>query len=332
MSVKIGINGFGRIGKLVFRLIESNPELEIVHINDKMEIDLMAHLLKYDTLHGKFDGTIEIKDNYLIVKGSKVLVTKQESPDIIDWHSSGADIVIDSSGKFKTRDILSKHLQNGAKKVILSSPPTAGEDIKTIVMGVNNSIIENYDDIISNASCTTNCISTVLKVLLDNFGIENAFMNTVHPFTNNQNLQDGYHKDFRRARSAYGNIIPTTTSAVKTSVIVLPELKGKFDGFATRVPVADCSYVELTAQLSSKVTVEMINNAFRTASEGHMQKYLEYCEEPIVSSDITNNTHSAIYDALSTKVLGGNFVQILAWYDNESGYSNRIIDLIKYIT
>lgn len=331
MSLKIGINGFGRIGKLVFRYSEPEPQMEVTHINDKMGIDLIRHLLKYDSIHGQFEGTVKIEDNYLIINDRKILVTNYAEPSEIPWQKSEVQYIVDSSGKFKTSQKLEGHLRGGVKKVILSSPAEKNQIDRTVVLGVNQKEIQSNDKFISNASCTTNCVSIVLKVLLDEFGIERAFLNTVHPFTNNQNLQDGFHKDFRRARSAYNNIIPTTTSAIDTTSIVIPELRGKFDGFATRVPVADCSFVEINAQMSKKTSIYEINEAYRFHSENHLKGILEYCEEPIVSSDVTNNRHSAIFDALATKIIGGDFVQLLAWYDNESGYSSRIIDLIKFL-
>jgi glyceraldehyde 3-phosphate dehydrogenase len=332
MSVKIGINGFGRIGKLVFRLITGTPGLEVVHINDKMNTDIMAHLLKYDSLHGRFMADIDHDDNHIIVNGKKTLVTNFAKSSDIPWSQTGVDIVVDSSGKHKTKQLLQGHLNNGVKKVILSCPANDNSIDRTIVMGVNHQDILPIDKIISNASCTTNCVAIILKVLKDEFGIKRSFMNTVHPSTNNQNLQDGFHSDFRRARSAIKNIIPTTTSAIKTTQLIFPEMKNNFDGFATRVPVVDCSFVELIAQLDKNVSVQDINNAFKKYAKSDLEKYLEYCIDPIVSSDISNNYHSAIFDSLATKVLGNDLIQILAWYDNESGYSARIVDLIKYIS
>lgn len=332
MAIKVGINGFGRIGKLVFRLAINQPEIEVVHINDKMNTEFMAHLLKYDSLHGAINADISFDENNIIINGRKVFVSNSNTPNEIPWHDSKVDIVVDSSGKFKTKELLEGHLHNGVKKVILSCPPNDSSIEKTVVLGVNHHILLPTDRILSNASCTTNCVAIMIKVLNDEFGIQRAFMNTVHPFTNNQNLQDGYHSDFRRARSAMNNIIPTTTSAIKTTQLVFPEMKDLFEGFATRVPVADCSFVELTAQINKKVTVEEINQAYKKYADGELNQYLEFCKDPIVSSDITNNRYSAIFDALSTKVLAGDLIQILAWYDNESGYSSRIIDLIKFIS
>lgn len=332
MSVKVGINGFGRIGKLVFRLAHETEDVEIVHINDKMDTHIMAHLLKYDSLHGKFMADVRHDKNHIIVNGRAITVTSIANPTEIPWHQNNVDIVVDSSGKYKTKQLLQGHLNNGVKKVILSCPSGDNSIERTIVMGVNHKQILPNDNIISNASCTTNCVAVMLKVLIEEFGIKRAFMNTVHPSTNNQNIQDGFHSDFRRARSATKNIIPTTTSAVKTTQLIFPEMKDKFDGFATRVPVVDCSFVELTAQLSKNVTVKDVNDAFKKHSQSELKNYLEYCVDPIVSSDVSNNPNSAIFDALATKVLVGDMIQILAWYDNESGYSSRIIDLIRYIS
>lgn len=332
MAVKIGINGFGRIGKLVFRLALNTPGLEVVHLNDKMTTDLMAHLLKYDSVHGKFDANINYDSNHLSVNGKDIFVSNYTSPAEIPWNETGANIVVDSSGKFKTKQLLEPHFNGGVKKVILSCPSSDNSVDKTVVMGVNNNEILPTDRIISNASCTTNCVAVALKVLKNEFGVKRAFMNTVHPTTNNQNLQDGFHSDFRRARSAINNIIPTTTSAIKTIHLLFPEMKEIFDGFATRVPVADCSFVEFTAQLGKNVSKQEINDAFKHYADNELKNYLEYCDDPIVSSDINNNYHSAIFDSLATKVIGGDLIQILAWYDNECGYSARIVDLIKYIS
>lgn len=331
MSIKIGINGFGRIGKFVFRLACETPHIEVVHVNDMMGIDMMAHLLKYDSLHGKFNSVITKNSNHIIVDNKKIIYTNNTSPTDIPWHQSGAEIIIDASGRFKNRKALQGHINNGVKKVILSCPADDDSIDRTVVMGVNNKEILPTDTIISNASCTTNCVAIMLKVLIEEFGLQYAFMNTVHPFTNNQNLQDGYHSDFRRARAAYNNIIPTTSSAIKTIHKIFPDFKNSFNGFATRVPIADCSFAELTAQTIKDVSIDSINNAFKKYSENNLKSYLEYCNEPIVSSDITNNTNSAIFDSLMTKVIDKKNIQIIAWYDNEYGYSSRIIDLIKYI-
>lgn len=331
MSVKIGINGFGRIGKMVFRLMEGRSDMEVTHINDKMDTRLMAHLLKYDSIHGRFAAEIDCDETHVIVNGRKILVTNFPTPEEIPWEKTGVSYVIDSCGRFKTREKLQGHLRGSVKRVILSCPPDDASIERTIVMGVNEHTISEKDDIISNASCTTNCIAVMLKVMHDEFGIARGFMNTVHPTTNNQNLQDGFHADYRRARSAIANIIPTTSSAVRAVHLVLPEMRNIFDGFATRVPVADCSFVELTAELHHPTTAHDIREAFRRYAAGPLDGILEFSNDPLVSSDITNNPHSAIFDALATKVIGGNFVQILGWYDNECGYSSRIIDLLKYV-
>lgn len=332
MSIKIGINGFGRIGKLVFRLAVEDPEIEIVHVNDKMPVDLMAHLIKYDSTHGRFQSDVRIDGDHIIIKEKKILITHYLEPSLIPWQKSAAEIVIESSGQFKTRVQMEKHLRENVRMVILSCP-TEDETIdRTVVMGVNHHELLPSDRIISNSSCTANCVAVLFRVLIKEFGVLRAFMNTVHPFTNNQNLQDGYHPDFRRARAAISNIIPTTSSAIESIPRVLPEMKGIFAGFATRVPVADCSFAELTVQVAEKVSVNRINDAFRKASCNEMNNYLEYCVDPIVSSDVKNNYHSAVFDSLSTKVLVNDLIQIIAWYDNESGYSARMIDLIRYIT
>ncbi len=332
MSLKIGINGVGRIGKLVFRLIAGTPGMEVVQVNDKMDNALLIHLLKYDTVHGPFSAEIAQTPNGLIFNGREIIVTHEHHPSHVPWSLSGAEVVIESSGKFKTMHLLQQHIHNGVKKVILTCPADDEAIDRTVVMGINHHQITTNDRVISNASCTTNCVAMMLKVLNDAFGIKRAFMNTVHPFTNNQSLLDGPHTDFRRARAAVGNIIPTTTSAIQAVPIVMPEMKNRLDGFATRVPVIDGSFVELTAELNVKTTTRIINDAFRTAAESSLKNYLAYCQDPIVSSDIINNPHSAVFDALSTKVIGGDLVQILAWYDNESGYAHRIIDLLHYMT
>ncbi len=332
MPIRIGINGIGRVGKQVFRYAYKDPEIEIVHINDNMDLGLLTHLLKYDSIHGKFEHEINRNANYIKVNNNKIFVTNESSPDKIDWDKENVDIVIDSSGLYKTRDLLEKHTYNtNVKKVILSCPADDDSLDKTVVIGINHDEIEAGHTYISNASCTTNCVGIIIKVLQDTFGIEKAFMNTVHPVTNNQKLLDGPHNDYRRARAAVGNIIPTTTSAIKTLPMVMPEMKGIFDGFATRVPVIDGSIVELTAQLKSKTSVENINDTFKNFANSKLKGLLEYCNEPIVSSDIINNKHSAIFDALSTKLIGGDMVQIVAWYDNECGYSARITDLVKIL-
>lgn len=332
MPIKIGINGFGRIGKMVFRLAIQDPEIEIVQVNDKMDIELLHHLIKYDSVHGRFFTDVKIENDSIIIHDRKILVTHNSQPDEIPWERSEVELVIESSGIFKTRKLMEGHLKRGVQKVILSCPTVDDTIDRTVIMGINHTDLLRSDQIISNSSCTANCVTILLKTLHEEFGILKAFMNTVHPFTNNQKLQDGYHSDFRRARSALNNIIPTTSSAIENIPFVMPEMKGIFDGFATRVPVSDCSFVELTAHLTSKVSVKKINDTFKDYSESRFKNYLEYCKDPIVSSDVKSNYHSAIFDSLSTRVLGQDLIQILAWYDNESGYSARIIDLVKFIT
>lgn len=332
MSIKIGINGFGRIGKYVSRLVLGSSELELVHINDKMSPEMIAHLLKYDSIHGKFDLNVTYDDHYLYVNGHDVLITNFLNHEEIPWGKNQVTVVVESSGKFKTKSLLEKHLKDSVKKVILTCPPDDDSVERMVVLGVNENQITEGDSIVSNASCTTNCVGLMLKVLEESFGVHQAFMNTVHPLTNNQNLQDGYHTDYRRARGAVNNIIPTTTSATKAIHQIFPKLANSFDGFATRVPVPDCSFVELTAQLEKPCSVDSVNQAFLDASLGDLKPYLAYTTDPIVSSDIKSEPYSAIFDALTTKVIGTNFIQIIAWYDNESGYSNRIYDLIKLIS
>ncbi|MCK9220523.1 MAG: type I glyceraldehyde-3-phosphate dehydrogenase [Bacteroidales bacterium] len=332
MAIKIGINGLGRIGKMVFRLACTSSEIEVVHLNDAMDISMLAHLLKYDSIHGKYSAEIEVEKGYLLVNNKRIPVSSERHPSTIPWELSGAEIVVESSGLFKTRSELNQHLRGSVKKVILTCPP--GDDLidRTIVMGVNHQQLLPSDRFVSNASCTTNCVALVLKVLNDSFGVKKAFMNTVHPYTNNQSILDGPNQDFRRARAAAVNLIPTTSSAIRSVSLVMPEMKNLFDGFATRVPVPDGSFVELTAVLNKKVTPPLVREVFQIAEKHQMKGFLEYCKDPVVSSDIINNSHSAIFDALSTKVIDGDFVQVLAWYDNEIGYSNRIIDLISYIS
>lgn len=330
MKIKIGINGIGRIGKVVFRLAAISDDLELVHVNDPMDPAMMAHLLVWDTVHGKFPHKITMGNGFLETGGKRIKVTSATSPDDIPWDDSGARIIVESSGRFKTRRLMEPHLKGEVERVILTCP--ADDEIdRTVVMGVNHHLLLPADRFISNASCTTNCVAPMLKVMQESFGIRKAFMNTVHPYTNNQTLLDGAHSDFRRARAAAANLIPTTTSAIRAVGNVIPELKGRFDGFATRVPIPDGSFVELTALTEKPVTPPQIREAFSQASMHSLKGILEYCTDPIVSSDILGNPHSCIFDALCTRVIDGDLVQILAWYDNEAGYSNRIIDLIRHI-
>ncbi|MDP4210305.1 MAG: type I glyceraldehyde-3-phosphate dehydrogenase [Bacteroidota bacterium] len=329
MAIRVGINGVGRIGKLVFRLLNESEKFELVAVNDPMPPEILKTLLRYDTIHGKFADIEQPNKNLFVVNGKEIALSHEYSPELIPWHKYGVDCVIEASGKFKTRQALERHIQSGAKRVMLSQP--SDDDLDSIiVLGVNEETLSPNDRIISNASCTTNCLAPLIKTIDNSFGLQNAFFNTVHPFTNNQSLMDGPHPDPRRSRSAFCNIIPTTSTAVKALKKVMPEMQDRIDGFATRVPVPLGSYIEITAQLDQNVTKEIVNNSFLEASKKFRKGILEYCSDPIVSSDIIGNSNSAIFDSLCTKVLGNNFVQVLAWYDNETAYSNRIVDLIEY--
>ena len=328
--VKVGINGFGRIGRNVFRAAMKNPEVEIVAVNDLTDARTLAHLLKYDSVHGVLDVAVEAGENALIVGGIKIKVMAERDPAQLNWADYGVEIVVESTGRFTKREDAAKHLEGGAKKVIISAPAT-NEDI-TIVIGVNE---DRYDPashtIISNASCTTNCLAPFAKVLHDRFGIVRGLMTTVHSYTNDQQILDLPHKDLRRARAAAENIIPTSTGAAKAVALVLPELKGKLNGFAIRVPSPNVSIVDLVAELKTNVTVEEVNNALKEAAAGRLKGILGYSEEPLVSSDYNGNPASSTIDALSTMVLEGNMVKVVSWYDNEWGYSNRVVDLCQYV-
>jgi glyceraldehyde 3-phosphate dehydrogenase len=332
MAAKIGINGFGRIGRLVFRAINQHysDKLEIAAVNDLTDAKTNAHLLKYDSTYGIYPGKVEAKENSIIVDGRNTRVVAERDPGKIQWKDYGIDIVIESTGLFTDASKAAAHFQGGAKKVIISAPAT-GEDA-TIVMGVNEN---KYDPakhrIISNASCTTNCIAPVVKVLHDNFGITRGLLSTIHAYTNDQRLQDMYHKDLRRARAAAQNVVPTTTGAAKAVALVLPELKGKLHGIALRVPVPTVSLCDFVADLDKEVTTEQVNQVFKAAANGKLKGILEYCEEPLVSSDFRGNPASSIFDSLSTMVLGGSMVKTISWYDNEWGYSCRLADLTLYI-
>jgi len=332
MTVKVGINGFGRVGRQVFKAVgERLPaDVEVVAINDLIDAKTNAHLLKYDSNYGIFPGTVEAKGNNLVVNGREVLVTAEKNPAALRWADLGVEIVVESTGIFTEREGAAKHLEAGAKKVIISAP-AKGEDI-TICLGVNQ---DKYDPakhhIISNASCTTNCLAPAAKVVFDSFGIVRGLMTTVHSYTNDQRILDLQHKDLRRARAAALNIIPTTTGAAKALALVIPELKGKFDGFSLRVPTPTVSIIDFVAETQKPATVQELNAAFKAASEGAMKGILGYCEEPLVSMDFKGDSRSSIIDALSTMVLGGNMVKIVSWYDNEWGYSCRVADLIGLV-
>jgi glyceraldehyde 3-phosphate dehydrogenase len=330
MAVKIGINGFGRIGRNVFRAALKNPNVEVVAVNDLTDANMLAHLLKYDTVHGKLDAEVSVDGSNLIVEGKTIQVSAERDPAKLTWGEQGVDIVVESTGFFTKRADAAKHLEAGAKKVIISAP-ASDEDI-TIVMGVNE---DKYDaashDVISNASCTTNCLAPFAKVLNDKFGIKRGMMTTVHSYTNDQQILDLPHKDYRRARAAAENIIPTTTGAAKAVSLVLPELKGKLNGGAMRVPTPNVSLVDLVAELEKEVTVDEVNEALKAAAEGELKGILGYSEEPLVSGDYNGNIHSSTIDALSTMVMEGSMVKVISWYDNESGYSNRVVDLAEYL-
>jgi glyceraldehyde 3-phosphate dehydrogenase len=330
MAIKVGINGFGRIGRNVLRAALNNPNIDIVAVNDLTDANMLAHLLKYDTVHGRLDGEVSVSGTNLVVNGKEILVKAERDPAQLAWGDLGVEVVIESTGRFTKRSDAAKHLEAGAKKVIISAP--ASEEDITIVMGVNH---ENYDasshHVISNASCTTNCLAPFAKVLNDKFGIKRGMMTTVHSYTNDQQILDLPHKDYRRARAAAENIIPTSTGAAKAVSLVLPELKGKLNGGAMRVPTPNVSLVDLVAELNTDVTAEEVNAAFKAASENELKGILYYSEEPLVSSDYNGSPASSTIDALSTMVMEGSMVKVISWYDNESGYSHRVVDLVDYI-
>jgi glyceraldehyde 3-phosphate dehydrogenase len=325
-KVKVGINGFGRIGRLVLRQAMNNPNYEIVAINDLCDTKTLAHLLKYDSTHKKFNGEVSVDGTNLVVNGKTISISAIRNPEELPWKELGCDIVVESTGIFTSRETAAKHIAAGAKKVIISAPAKDKVDA-TIVLGVNHDTITGKEEILSNASCTTNCLAPMVKVLQDNFGIVQGFMTTVHAYTNDQNILDLPHKDLRRARSAALSIIPTSTGAAKAIGEVIPELAGKLDGFAMRVPTPDGSVTDFTAILSKPATKAEINAAMKAASEGSMKGYLEYCEDPIVSMDIVGNPHSCIFDSLLT-MSSGNMVKVVGWYDNELGYATRVTDLL----
>jgi glyceraldehyde 3-phosphate dehydrogenase len=327
MATRVGINGFGRIGRSVFRILSDRDDINVVCINDLFENEQLAYLLKYDTVMGIFKKEVKATDDALYVGDQKVVMTEHRDPAAIPWKDLGVDVVIESTGVFRERAPLEKHLAAGAKKVLLTVP--AKEEIDaTIVLGVNDDELKAEHRIVSNASCTTNCLAPIAKIIDDSFGLEEGFITTVHAYTNDQRLADVPHKDFRRSRAAGENIIPTTTGAARAVGKVLPRLKGKLDGLAMRVPVPDGSIVDLVCRLGKNATTEDVNGAVREAAEGPMQRVLEYSEEPLVSSDIIGNPHSSIFDAMSTSSLEDGYLRVVSWYDNEWGYSNRVVDLI----
>lgn len=331
-TIKVAINGFGRIGRITFRALLQKKDIQVIAINDLTDADMLAHLLRYDSVHGRFRGTIETEPDFLIVNGNKIRVFSQEEPGSIDWGALGVDVVIESTGKFTDKASAMKHVEAGARKVIISAPAkTDHEDIKYVVLGINDDIIDKNDVIISNASCTTNCVAPMIKVLDDLWGIEKGFITTVHSYTRDQNLIDAPHPDKRRARAAAYSIIPTTTGAAKAATKIFPHLTQNLGGAGIRVPVPDGSLTDLTCTLRESTSIAEINAAFRDAANGYLKGILEYTEDPIVSIDIVGNPHSAIFDAGLTAVLGdkNKLVKIVAWYDNESGYANRLADLVE---
>ncbi|MFO7313258.1 type I glyceraldehyde-3-phosphate dehydrogenase [Rhodothermus marinus] len=330
MAIKLGINGFGRIGRLVLRSIlerKLTDQIDVVGVNDITDAATLAHLFKYDSVHGPYPGEVRVEGDELVVDGERFRVFSERDPKNLPWGELDCDVVIESTGIFRSREKAAQHIEAGAKKVIISAP-AKGEVDATIVIGVNDHILTGKEQVVSNASCTTNCLAPMVKVLDEAFGVRRGFMITVHAYTADQRLQDAPHSDLRRARAAALSIIPTTTGAAKAVGLVLPHLKGKLDGFALRVPVPDGSITDFTAELNREVTVEEVNEVFRKAAENELKGILQYVEDPIVSSDIVHNPHSCIFDSLSTMVIEGNLVKVVGWYDNEWGYACRTVDLV----
>ncbi len=325
MTTRVGVNGFGRIGRLVFRAAR-DKDIEIVGVNDLTDAGTLGHLLKWDSIHGQYPGEVEVAGEAIVVDGKKIPITAERDPAKLPWKDLGASLVIESTGRFVDREGASKHLEAGAERVIISAP--AKEPDITIVLGVNDAELDlSKHRIVSNASCTTNCLAPPAKVLHDEYGIESGWMTTIHAYTNDQVTLDFPHKDLRRARAAAMSMIPTSTGAAKAIGLVLPDLKGKLDGFAMRVPTANVSVVDLAVKLKKKTSAEEINAAMKAAADGPLRGILQYCDEPLVSIDFCGNPHSSILDAANTKVMDGDFAKILSWYDNEWGYSSRVVDL-----
>ncbi len=329
MAIQIGINGFGRIGRLVFRAAMAQGGIKVVAVNDLTDAGTLAHLLKYDSAHGKYPGDVAAGDQSLIVDGQEIKVLSERDPAGIPWGDLGAKIVVESTGFFADKDGASKHLGGGAERVIISAP--AKGDLATVVLGINDDILTDDDKVMSNASCTTNCLAPMVKVLNDTFGLEHGLMTTIHAYTGDQRMLDAPHSDLRRARSAAVSMIPTTTGAASAVGKVIPEMNGKLDGMAVRVPTPDGSFTDFVGVLKESTTAYAINAAFKSAAEGSLKGILEYTDEPIVSIDIVGNPHSCIFDSQITTVMSGNLVKVCGWYDNEWGYSNRCIDLNKKI-
>ncbi|ABI67620.1 type I glyceraldehyde-3-phosphate dehydrogenase [Syntrophomonas wolfei] len=329
MAVKVAINGFGRIGRLVGRIALQREDVEIVAVNGLGDIKTSSHLFRYDSVHGEFKGQVAIDGEYLMLNGQKVRYLSEKDPRQLPWKELGAEVVVEASGAFRTREKAAQHLQAGAKKVVITAP---GKGVElTMVMGVNHEQYRPEFDVVSNASCTTNCLATVAKVLLDEFGINKGLINTVHSYTNDQRVIDLEHDDLRRARAAGLSMIPTTTGAASALGLVLPELEGKLDGLAVRVPTPDVSLLDFTLELEKPATAEAINQAFKAASEGYLKGYLRYEEEPLVSIDYRGDEHSAIVDGPLTMVMGDRLAKVIAWYDNEWGYSARVVDMVAYL-
>ena len=328
----IGINGFGRIGRSILRIIvESNSDLNVIAINDLGDKETLSYLFKHDSIMGILNMNVELKDDSLIVGDRKIKLISHSDPAEIPWRDLGVDLVVESTGFFRDKDSLDKHISSGAKKVVLTVPPKDEIDA-TVVLGVNDNSLNPDDKLISNASCTTNCLAPIAKVLNDNFKIKSGLMTTVHAYTNDQALAETTHSDFRRGRNATQNIIPTSTGAAKAVGMVLPELNGKLDGMAMRVPVPNGSVVDLVVEVEKEVTIDDINNAVKKASENELKGILDYSDIPLVSTDILKNPHSSIYDASSTQILNNNHIKVVCWYDNEWGYSNRVVDLLEKLS
>lgn len=323
---KVAINGFGRIGRLAFRQMLHRSDLNVVAINDLTNVDTLAHLLKFDSIHGRFDGTVEVEGGNLKINGNVVQISAERNPSDLPWSRHGIDVVVESTGVFASKDGASKHIEAGARKVVISAP--AKGDLKTVVLGVNDDILTSDDQIVSNASCTTNCLAPMAKVLNDTFGLEHGLITTIHAYTADQRLQDAPHKDLRRARAAALSMIPTSTGAAKAVGLVLPSLAGKLDGLAVRVPTPTGSITDLTATLGRDVTADEVNAAMKSAADGAMKGVLEFSEDPLVSVDIVGNSHSCIFDSGLTVAMG-NTVKVFGWYDNEAGYATRVADLVQ---
>ena len=330
MAIRVGINGFGRIGRIVFRILDERKDVEVVAINDLTDAKSLAHLLKYDSVHGRFNGTVEAADNALVVNGTRIPVLSERDPGALPWGKMKVDVVVEATGVFRLRAQIAKHLDAGAKKVILTVPAKDEIDA-TIVLGVNDAMLAPDAKIVSNASCTTNCLAPMVKVVHDLVGIENGLMTTVHAYTNDQSVGDGIHKDLRRARAAAVNIIPTSTGAASAIGKVIPALDGKLDGMALRVPVVDGSIVDLVVTVSRDTDAREINAAMKKAAAGELAGILDYCEDPIVSTDVLGQPFSCIFDSALTTVINKRLVKVVGWYDNEAGYSHRVADLLEKI-